>query len=178
MNVVEPFAMIALLVLAGCGDQEHSSQGPRGDEHPAAEGAEARRTGPGESPEHVARGDADAAPPPATREAVWTCEPLAVCGCWMECARFEALDAPADPPPFRSEDGRLWERRRDCTTLSGRETCRRVCASDAPDASCWDGLVPQGGEECTGSCPPTEAPFHCESSPSGCVRVDHPNRRR
>ena len=50
MNVVEPFAMIALLVLAGCGDQEHSSR------------AEVRQTGSGDSPGHGARGDAGAAP--------------------------------------------------------------------------------------------------------------------
>jgi len=102
------------------------------------------------------------------------CEPIAACGCWTGCARF----APQGEQ-FRAVggelSGQLFGRTRDCSTLSGGETCRRVCDADGPDATCQDGLS-RADEECTEACPPTEAPFHCESSTSGCFRVEHPRR--
>jgi hypothetical protein len=104
-----------------------------------------------------------------------TCEPVSDCGCWTGCGRFTPLDAPADPPPFRGEDGRLWERRRTCANVEGREACQRVCVSDASDASCIDALAPSD-ESCRRSCLPSEAPFHCERAATGCARVEHPTR--
>lgn len=102
------------------------------------------------------------------------CEPLAACGCWVGCARFVA-----DGDHFRVVDGaherQIFDRRSDCTTDDGDETCRRVCDADGPEATCRDGLVPRE-EECGEACPPTEAPYHCEAAGEGCFRVAHPRR--
>lgn len=102
------------------------------------------------------------------------CEPLAVCGCWMGCARVVATG-----DTFRVVDGvhagQVMRREPDCSTISGNETCRRVCDADGPDADCRDGLVPEA-ETCTEACPPTEARYHCETAGDGCFRVAHPRR--
>jgi hypothetical protein len=104
------------------------------------------------------------------------CIPLATCGCWDGCARVEQVAVPGrDVAAVRFLDGpragQLLELRHECS--DGR--CFTVCAADLPDAICGDPYL-STDEECTESCPPSEAPFHCESTGAGCTRIAHPGR--
>ncbi|MEZ4340804.1 MAG: hypothetical protein R3B82_29630 [Sandaracinaceae bacterium] len=105
------------------------------------------------------------------------CLPVSACGCWTGCALLEPIRVGDHPDEERFQDGEVrYVRSHDCATRSGVETCARICASDAPDATCEDAVQPEE-EECTEACPPTEAFFHCEREGRGCRRVDHPARR-
>lgn len=110
------------------------------------------------------------------------CLPHSACGCWLGCASFQLVRAPGHSPDeawfvvVGEEDGPLYRQRHDCTTLSGAETCARICRADTPDATCEDAVLPES-ETCTEACPPTEAFFHCEQHEDGCRQVDHPARR-
>ena len=104
------------------------------------------------------------------------CIPRATCGCWEGCARVEQVELPGrDVAAVRLLDGpqagRVLERRRECA--DGR--CFAVCAADLPRAVCEDAYR-FVDEACGESCPPSEAPYHCEAGPDGCVRVEHPGR--
>jgi len=104
------------------------------------------------------------------------CVPFASCGCWSGCMRVERVAAPAKSVatvrvvegPYA---GKILEQRHEC---SG-ERCFAVCTFDAPDSFCGDPYL-MVDEACTGACPPSEAPFHCDTHEDRCERVEHPGR--
>jgi hypothetical protein len=104
------------------------------------------------------------------------CIPVASCGCWNGCARVEQVAVPGlEVAAARVIEGpgagRILEQRREC--LDGR--CFSVCAADLPLANCQDAYR-FVDEECGESCPPSEAPYRCETYADRCDRVDHPDR--
>lgn len=102
------------------------------------------------------------------------CEPLQSCHCWVGCARFQMESVPGVP-------GTVWVRvgsgeqfvREDCKA----EPCARVCRADSPTANCDPALV-ERQLACDKSCPPSEAPYHCEAVGDDCKRVEHPTRTK
>lgn len=104
------------------------------------------------------------------------CAPVARCGCWSGCERLQWVRLPNDDRSIArlvvgdgEGDGELFVREERCE--AGR--CLRVCAADRPDAHCHDALVPLAEHGCAESCPPSEAPFHCDTYADRCERVAH-----
>lgn len=106
------------------------------------------------------------------------CVAVTTCGCWDGCVRAELVQVPEG----QRGTHRPVEGDRAGTLLAPREECRegvcfQVCRADRPDAHCDPGaLAPLEPEECDESCPPSEAPYHCELVEDGCRRVEHPLR--
>lgn len=105
------------------------------------------------------------------------CVAIARCGCWDGCVRAETVRVPEGRRgTHRLVDGEaagtLLDRHEECAGTD----CFRVCRVDAPDAHCDDGALAPVDEECEESCPPSEAPYHCETLESACRRVEHPGR--
>jgi hypothetical protein len=103
-----------------------------------------------------------------------SCEPLQLCGCWNGCARFQQVRVPDATAP-------VWHRidttppepyvRLDCTG----PTCTQWCAADTAQARCQPVLRTEQ-VKCDESCPPSEAPYHCDTYADRCEQVAHPKR--
>lgn len=103
------------------------------------------------------------------------CQPYATCGCYDGCRRFTSVRVPpSGDVRFRLEDDAERPLFAPAAACTGAR-CARVCRVDAPTANCDPALVREN-EPCTEACPPSEAPYHCETLVSGCRVVPHPVR--
>lgn len=106
------------------------------------------------------------------------CEPRVDCGCWSGCARFQRIAAPGltDTTWIRvgtGGDPSVHYTRDHC----GHPPCSTVCRADSPTANCDPALVAVD-LGCTESCPPGEAPYHCDTLTDSCKQIDHPTRAK
>ncbi len=105
------------------------------------------------------------------------CDAVARCGCFSGCERVQPVVDPRHPDQviFRALDANRGQRlvRGECVESS----CSRVCVAP-PGATCVGALVPMEPQACTVSCPPSIAPFHCETSADACRRIEHERTAR
>jgi hypothetical protein len=105
------------------------------------------------------------------------CAPISLCGCWSGCGRFEPFRVPNESViRYLARDGsRVGTFYAPAPACTGN-ACARTCRIDMLDATCDAALLPTTPEECTEACPPSEAPYHCDTLVTGCRRIEHPVR--
>lgn len=106
------------------------------------------------------------------------CVAIAPCGCWDGCVRAVSVQI----PPEGEWAHRVVEGEYDGMLLTQDDSCHEgtcfsVCRADSPTAHCDNYAFVPAELECGEACPPSEAPYHCDTYADRCEQVDHPIRR-